>query len=368
MAAVGGQAPYTYAVVVGSLPTGLTLNSTTGVISGTPTAAGSFNFTIKVTDHVGATALSSCSSSCGTNVVEWDFNLPTGNVGTTQTYTVNGIAITAYGYTNSGNATQLYGVASSSGDQLGLGIASVSGHQIDVNNFVQLDLGNVIAKGATNGQIIVGSVQPGDSYNIYGSNTLGSIGVLLGSPNQTADLSGVPIPSFGTYPVHLNACARRATTCCWLGVNFSLGNCKIYISPAINLRSAAPCGSDKGYVGKAMTSDLAVTGGTGPFTYQIISGALPNGLTLNTSTGNISGTPTTAGTFTFTSQVTDAYGNTDTATCTIIIIAPPIDLECGTCGANKAYVGQAFSDRLPVSPAVRVRLLSRSFWDRCRRD
>eukprot|EP01132_Coremiostelium_polycephalum_P017961 gene17961-21447_t len=46
--ASGGQAPYTYSVTPGTLPTGLSL-STTGVISGTPTAAGTFNFTVSVT-------------------------------------------------------------------------------------------------------------------------------------------------------------------------------------------------------------------------------------------------------------------------------------------------------------------------------
>lgn len=50
LTATGGQSPYTFAVTSGSLPTGLTLNSATGVISGTPTAGGTFNFTITVTD------------------------------------------------------------------------------------------------------------------------------------------------------------------------------------------------------------------------------------------------------------------------------------------------------------------------------
>lgn len=50
LAATGGVTPYTWAVTTGSLPSGLTLNSTTGVISGTPTSAGTFNFTITVTD------------------------------------------------------------------------------------------------------------------------------------------------------------------------------------------------------------------------------------------------------------------------------------------------------------------------------
>jgi hypothetical protein len=50
VAASGGQSPYTFAVTLGSLPTGLTLNGSTGAITGTPTAAGTFTFTITVTD------------------------------------------------------------------------------------------------------------------------------------------------------------------------------------------------------------------------------------------------------------------------------------------------------------------------------
>ena len=48
--ASGGTAPYAYAVTVGSLPGGLTLNAATGVIDGTPTAIGTFNFTVTATD------------------------------------------------------------------------------------------------------------------------------------------------------------------------------------------------------------------------------------------------------------------------------------------------------------------------------
>ena len=48
--ASGGTAPYTYSVTVGALPAGLSLNSSTGVISGTPTGSGTSNFTIGATD------------------------------------------------------------------------------------------------------------------------------------------------------------------------------------------------------------------------------------------------------------------------------------------------------------------------------
>jgi large repetitive protein len=49
LTATGGTAPYTF-TETGSLPTGILLNSTTGVLSGTPTATGPFSFTVTATD------------------------------------------------------------------------------------------------------------------------------------------------------------------------------------------------------------------------------------------------------------------------------------------------------------------------------
>lgn len=50
-----GTSPYTYSVASGSLPAGLSLNSSTGVISGTPTASGSVSFTISASDSASPT-------------------------------------------------------------------------------------------------------------------------------------------------------------------------------------------------------------------------------------------------------------------------------------------------------------------------
>lgn len=55
ISAQGGISPYTFSVISGSLPTSLSLNSGTGVISGTPSATGTFNFTIQATDANGST-------------------------------------------------------------------------------------------------------------------------------------------------------------------------------------------------------------------------------------------------------------------------------------------------------------------------
>ncbi|MGV7197727.1 Ig domain-containing protein, partial [Xanthomonas axonopodis] len=48
--ATGGTAPYSYALSAGTLPAGVVLDTATGGLSGTPTVAGTFNFTLTVSD------------------------------------------------------------------------------------------------------------------------------------------------------------------------------------------------------------------------------------------------------------------------------------------------------------------------------
>jgi hypothetical protein len=66
---------------------------------------------------------------------------------------------------------------------------------------------------------------------------------------------------------------------------------------------------------------LTAIGGLAPYTWSVVSGALPSGLTLNAASGLISGKATTIGTYSFTAQVRDSQGTpvTDTQALTITV-------------------------------------------------
>jgi hypothetical protein len=77
-------------------------------------------------------------------------------------------------------------------------------------------------------------------------------------------------------------------------------------------------------VGSVTTINLGATGGTAPYTFSIVSGTLPTGLSLNGSTGVISGTPTTAQNISFVIKATDAEGCTGNKTFGFDVICPTI--------------------------------------------
>ena len=75
--------------------------------------------------------------------------------------------------------------------------------------------------------------------------------------------------------------------------------------------------------GTAYTANLTAEGGSSPYTWSIPTPSLlPTGLTLNSTTGRISGTPRVTGNLSFSYKVTDACSNNATKNCTIAIYEP----------------------------------------------
>ena len=232
MTVTGGTAPYTFSIGSGSLPPGLTLNTSTGAVTGTPTAAGTF--TVKVTDANGATG-TSCKITINPKLAVTCQAVNTGDVGVPF---------------NSGPLTVTGGTAP---------------YKFS----------------------IVGTLPPGLTLNT-------STGAVTGTPTAA-----------GTFTVKVTDAVGNSSTSCMITINGPLQvTCQ-----AVNT----------GDVGVPFNSGpMTVKGGTAPYTFSIV-GTLPAGLALDTSNGEVTGTPTATGTFTV--EVTDAVGNSSTS-CMITINGP----------------------------------------------
>jgi hypothetical protein len=101
----------------------------------------------------------------------------------------------------------------------------------------------------------------------------------------------------------------------------------------VSIATASPLPS--GTAGLAYSATLAASGGTAPYAWTATSGALPTGLTL-TSAGVISGTPTAAGTYSFTVRVSDSASATASQAFALTIAASAI------CTYSLSPGGQAF--------------------------
>jgi large repetitive protein len=117
----------------------------------------------------------------------------------------------------------------------------------------------------------------------------------------------------------------------------------VTVNAGPSLTFAAP---PAGEAGVAYSDQLTETGGTGTLTWSVSSGTLPPGLTLNSSTGLLSGTPTASGSYAFTVKVTDAFGASATQATTLTVVAAP-SLANPAPPAGQAAV--AYSDALAVN-------------------
>ncbi|MEZ0540212.1 putative Ig domain-containing protein [Fibrella arboris] len=79
-----------------------------------------------------------------------------------------------------------------------------------------------------------------------------------------------------------------------------------------------------GQIGSAYSQTLTASGGTAPISYTILSGTLPAGLSLDPTTGALSGTPASAVTSSFTVRVTDTKACTALAGFSLTTTAPPV--------------------------------------------
>ena len=118
--------------------------------------------------------------------------------------------------------------------------------------------------------------------------------------------------------------------------------------PAISTTPLSP-----GIVGTSYSQTLAASDGTPPYQWSVSSGGLLPGLSLDATTGTISGTPTQSGSYSFTIQVTDASvsvlnpdGQTAAAQETITVSSGGGHLYWGDAGPAGASVGTIMAANL----------------------
>jgi Putative Ig domain/IPT/TIG domain len=319
----GGTSPFTWSVSAGTLPPGVTLGASTGLLSGTPTAAGSYSFTVEVTDHSGLTATEPVSL---TVIAGPSLNFATPPAG--YTHTVYSDTLTESGGTgpftwsvSSGSlpaGISLSADGTLSGTPAATGTSSFTVKVTDANGQTATQATSLTVKAGVSttfgappaGQVGVaytdtltatGGTAP-YSWSVNAGSlppglTLTSAGVLAGTPTTA-----------GSYPFTVNVIDQNN--------GIATASITLVVASGLGLTFTAP---PTGQVGVAYTDTLTAAGGTAPYTWSISAGSLPAGLTLTASTGVVAGTPTAAGTFSFTVKVTDAASLTATKATSITI-------------------------------------------------
>ncbi len=319
--ATGGTLPYTWSVSAGSLPTGLSLNAATGTISGTPTTVVLVSATIKVTDS---------SSPQQSNLKSFPFHvvaplsitttsLPSGTVGKAYSTTLKATGGTLpYSWTVSSgtlppglslNATS--GILSGNPTTSGTFTPTIQVTDTSSPKLTASKPFTITIQGGTALTITTTSLPGGKVGTAYSSTVKASGGVLpytwsiisgtlptgLSLGATTGTISGTPSAS-GSFSFTVQVADSSAPQ-----MKASQAFTVVIQSNGLTiLTTSLPAGSK----GAPYSATLTATGGTLPYHWSIISGSLPTGLTLGASTGTISGTPTVVASFTFTVQVTDS--------------------------------------------------------------
>ena len=362
LVASGGTPPYSWSLISGSLPPGLTL-SAAGAISGTPTSTGPVAFTVRALDSESQESSKDLSITIqsGALSITTSSPLPAGSVGASysQALTASGGTLPYTWSITSGSlpaGLTLSAAGSISGSPTSLGTANFVAQVTDTRllavaksfsltiNPAPLAIATTSLSGGLVGVLYSQTLAatgglPPYAWSVSGGTlpaglTLSSAGVISGTPTSasTANLS-IRVSDSG---------AQTVTK------SFS-----IIISAPLSILSASPLPA--GLVGVAYSQTLSASGGTAPYTWSITAGTLPAGLNLAPS-GVISGTPTAATNANLTIQVVDAGSQTLMKAFALTISSrltiSTLSLPSGVVGTNYAQAVSASGGSTPYTWSV----------------
>ncbi|WP_423603363.1 putative Ig domain-containing protein [Sphingomonas sp. MS122] len=350
LTASGGTAPYNYSMTAGTLPPGLALSSG-GTISGTPIATGTFNVTIRATDSLGAigTQAYTITVLAPTIVLSPPAGaLPgaTASVPYSQTFSASG-GTGPYSFSLPAGALPVGMAFSSSGNFSGTpttpGTYNFSIRATDANGFNTTNNYSLTVVAPTIVLSPPAGALPGATASVPYSQTFSASGgagpysfslpagaLPVGmSLSSTGNFSGTPTTA-GTYNFSIRATDAN-------GFNTTNNYSLTVVVPTIVL--SPPAGALPGATASVpYVQTFSASGGSGPYSFSLPAGALPVGMSLSSS-GNFSGTPTTAGTYNFSIRATDANGFNTTNNYSLTVVAPTITLlpAAGALPAVTAY-------------------------------
>jgi len=361
--ASGGTAPYAYTVTAGSVPQGLSM-AANGVFSGTPTALGTFNFTVTATDSsTGVGAPYSIGTPMSITVAD---GLPVaGNVSTA----------VAYGAPAAPVALALSGGAASSvaiGTAPLHGTATVTGPTaISYQPAAGFAGSDSFTYTASNG---TGTSTPATVTVTVGNPTItvsanSVFSAVAGAPySQTFTWSGGAAPYSGyqvtNLPAGLSITASTADSVTVSGTPTQAGSFNLVASANDSSTGTGPFTAGQGFTlsvasptlvvapptlpsataGTAYQQAFTTSGGVAPYSY-VLTGALPSGVAFDAGTGVLSGTPTQSGSFALTLTVTDSTTGTPASVVqnyTLQVATPALTLTPAAGALTPTTAGSAY--------------------------
>jgi hypothetical protein len=323
LVATGGTTPYTWSVVGGNLPTGLTL-SQGGLLSGIPSANGSYNFSVQVKDSgtvpqtatqtfsgvVIYSALSITTASLPNGSLKNAYSQTLQATGGQGTYTWSLTSGTVPGLTLSTTGV-LSGTPTTAGTySLTVQVTDQSIPQTATRQFSLTIVTSTLAIATTTLPAATDTVSYTTTLTSTGGNPPVTWSLANGSAlplgltlSTTGTLSGTTTATAGTYTFTVQA---TDTTPYTVSQQLSL---TVNGLAALTITTTTVPNAN---IGSAYSTTLAASGGATPYTWSLTGGALPTGLSLS-SAGVITGTPVAPGSYNFTVQVKDSQSTPATA-------------------------------------------------------